>query len=246
MSAQPITQPAPPMWFTGCADVAHWDADVIRRQGRTLTDALKDAKSDGLALLLIKCTEGGDGPASGVPYVDPAFADWSNACAAAGVERGFYAVGTDSSDGVNQAAFFDRVLRRYGFDPATSLCALDREPNNPPMSPLHAEQFVTAWRAMTKRWPLYYRNESAYVWDVQNSASPSLVECPLWLAKYGEYHSTPAFDLWQYQGAESDANECPSDSVTFPRHFAGLGHVDRSAYRGTREELLAALATVGT
>ena len=177
--------------------------------------------------------------------MDPECANWSNAAEAVGLEYGYYHVATDSQDGAGQAAYFDRVLRGFGVDPAVRLCALDREPNKPPMSPLHAEQFVCAWRAQYQRWPLYYRNLSNFLEDLRNPASPSLKNCPVWLAKYGDGSPHVEFFLWQYMGTNSSAGEWPSDEQAYPRSFAGLGKVDRSAYPGTRAELLAALSTVG-
>jgi hypothetical protein len=234
--------------ITGICDVFHGDADAIRKRGVSLTQALLDAKADGLVLLIAKCTEGGDGPQSGAPYIDPAFADWVDAAASAGVALGTYHVGTDSQDGAGQAAFYDRTLRAHGIDPATSLCVLDREPNNPPMSPLHAEQFVTAWRAATNRWPVYYRNLGSTHGDYVNPASPSLKLCQIWLAAYGDFGKLGPkvpWWIWQYCGAESDLTEGPADLATFPRTIAGLGKTDRSAFHGTADELLAALATIG-
>lgn len=237
--------------FTGIIDVFYGDANAIRKRGHSLTDALKLAKMGAnLSLVFIKCTEGGDGPDSGTPYVDPEFNNWCNACVAAGVERAFYHVGTDSQDGGGQANFFAATLRKYGFNPAKEVCALDRETGKPNMTSKHAEQFITAWRAQFNRWVAYYRSLSSLRADATDPDCPSVLKCPPWVAGYGEFgpdgpHTPVPWWIWQYMGAESGPGEWPADPVAYPRVMAGVGVTDRNAYAGTSEQLIDLLETLG-
>jgi lysozyme len=114
------------------------------------------------------------------------------------------------------------------------------------MTLAQAEEFVSRIHEVTGRWPVLYSGRSFL--DEHNIPSTSVLgHCPLWLAQYGEeplHVPSPwaAWSLWQY----TDVADGPHDQVAYPRHTPGFGVlVDRSAFRGTLDELKSWWANAG-
>lgn len=195
------------------------------------------AAAQGLAALWAKTSQGKD-------WLDPSCGPFLDAARDVHVLRGEYHFGSRSSVGAVQGDWF---LDHAGRD---SLLALDWEPNpdtkNGTMTLTDAEAFVARVFERTRRWPVLYSGASF----LREQAIPStsvLGHCPLWIAQYGEeplHVPSPwlAWSLWQY----TDVAAGPHDTERFPRHTPGLGRlVDRSIFRGTREQLAAWWAVAG-
>lgn len=241
------TQPPSATLITGIADVYHGDADAIIARGLTLRDVIRTAKADQtgpLEYLIPKWTEGGK--LVGTPYTDPRAMAWIEAAVAESVPYGLYHFCTGTDTGVRQAKWCAESMRAHGIDPAkVAFLGVDYEhnPDGATATPRHVSDFCAAWLDLGGDVPWIYANAHDYA--VLIAHAPELKPYRWWAAGYG--NTRPAHcDLWQYMGAEcSEPWEFPRDSVMYPRAFAGLGKVDRSAYAGTREQMLAALGTVG-
>lgn len=236
---------------TGILDVSHDDTP----RG-SMHDALTAAIADGLVLLIAKATEGG--LRIPPPYVDPSFHAWSDGAGTLDLQFGAYHFMRNTDTGAAQAEFFYDSIVNTGRDPSQmALAALDFEPHrdsakkttNP--DPAIANAFVERWFALTGRYPWIYCDQSRaavlHAWNTAHNGSLHL--CPLWLAGYGippwpDSKLGPAI-IWQYTGAQASGGELPHDQHAYPVSIAGLGKTDRSAFRGTREELLALLASAG-
>jgi GH25 family lysozyme M1 (1,4-beta-N-acetylmuramidase) len=246
-----MTGPAAGPLTCSIVDVFSGDADNIIARGLTLEDALAQAKAAGLCdMVIAKASEGGDGPQSGKPFIDPKFSKWMEAALANGLIFGAYHVGTDSQSGGGEAEFFAKTLRSFGCDPANMLCVLDREPNKPPMTGAHANEFVQQWRSEFGRWLMYYRDSSDLSDDAKDKTFPLLASLPIWVAAYENagYNGpqTPfPWLLWQYLGANSGTGEWPADENLYPRTAPGVGQLDRSCWRGDRSNLSTMASVAG-
>ena len=228
--------PAPrPVWTTGIVDLHHHDA---------LND-LDAAVRDGLVALIHKVTEGKD-------WTDPRAKARLTAARARGVLCGAYHFASASTNGATQAAFFLRTVASIGLD--GMLLALDLE-HNPgsagTMSTAEAVAFCEAVHAATGRWPLFYAGLS----DLRNRVATAnamqratLSRCPLWLAAYGPDPAKitppnvwPAYALHQY----TNGGDGPHDATAWPKRVEGIGGCDRSAFRGSVDELRAWWGSAG-
>lgn len=218
--------------LTGIVDTysgdGEWDLDV--------------AKAGGVVALIHKATEGRT-------YSDPVF-DHAMRCAAlVGLLRGAYHYGRPG-DGAAQA---DRLIARAQVHGPDVLLALDLEGDldaDTTMSTAEARAFLERVRALTGRWPLLYGGRSKTKQRMREADAETravFARCPLWLAQYGEEPRTPPpwaqWDLWQYSDGKPD--DGPRDRVAFPRSTPGMHRADRSAWRGTRDELAAWWASCG-
>lgn len=165
----------------------------------------------------------------GAKAVDPTFAAASTAVPAAGLLWGAYHFGTGDEDGSKEAQFFLDTVK----PDARTLCVIDFEPNpSGTEMPLdHLFGWIETVQKATGRAPVVYGGKSLLFPAAGNASHPTLAACPLWVA---EYNSLPqpvgipaqvwkTWALWQY------AEGGTVDGVT--------GHVDRSRFNGTPEEL---------
>lgn len=233
------TRPATPL-VTGIVDVHHSDPDG---------DYPRAMREGGLVALLHKLTQGKD-------WTDKEFAAAMARAKTAGLLRGAYHFGSNSSSGAQQAEFFVATLRRLVPEPDDVLCALDFEHNPDPrggdMTVENARAFVVRVSELTGRWPLFYTGASR-LHGLRLAAGDVLGNCPLWLAQYGEPPRTvppcwhpapdggPGYSLWQY----TDYADGPRDQAKYPRAMPGFGKVDRSVFRGTVDELRTWWRTAG-
>lgn len=161
-----------------------------------------------------------------------------------------------AGDPIAQAdRFVARV--REAVEPESILLALDLEGSlslPTTMTTRDAARFVERVRELTGRWPLFYAGASKLRERARRDPNSMQVlgQCPLWLAQYGEEpdrEDIPAafpgdgWALWQYTSGKAG----PRDEVAFPRLTAGFkrGKQDRSAFRGTVEELRGWWSTAG-
>ncbi len=137
----------------------------------------------------------------------------------------------DGSDGYKQA---DHFLDAAQPEPHT-LMALDLEDNpggGGQVTAAIARAFVLRIKAVTGRLPWIY-GSNKLVDFAGAKGDLVLCQCPLWIARYGGHAPVvppgwKTWTLWQYQAGEGTSDPLP-----------GLGHVDRSQFSGTLEELKA-------
>lgn len=193
---------------------------------------LKEAFAGGIKALIHKATEGRD-------FKDKGFLAAIREARALGMLVGAYHFGSNSCPGAQQADFFLSVVAPV-LEPDL-LLVLDWETNpNAAAGTMHldnARAFVTRVYEKTGRWPVFYSYISMLRSQVIDPKDP-VGNCPLWCAKYGNGEPTPPkawkkLDLWQY----SDYANGPSDTAKYPRITPGMGPTDRSAFKGSYEEL---------
>lgn len=232
--------------LTPCVlDAAHWDADSHSDLAGDLARA-RDA--DGVALVVAKLTQGRHDPANPrQDYVDSTFVRWLEACRAIAMPIGCYHFGTNTAPGADQAAFFLTQVEAHGLDPHACVLAYDDEPN--PNHRLNtgtiedAEGFAGAIADSLGRFNLHYGSPS---YLARYAPGSPVGRCPLWIAEYGSSathgptvpRAWSTFALWQYSDGFYSASGLPKGTTGFPR-------MDRSVYRGTVDELRAALPGLG-
>lgn len=221
---------------TGIIDLHHHDGSYD----------LNAARERGMVALIHKATQGKD-------WRDPKFSAAMGLAAQARLLRGAYHFGSNSEEGEVQADFFlDRVASVVGDDAADALLVLDWENNpdatNGTMSADNARRFVKRVHEVTGRWPVLY-SFTHFLKTHLPGRDEVLANCPLWQSQFGEPPSKPAsptwqaIDLWQYtNGADG-----PRDQQRYPRKTPGFAREaqDRSAFRGTVEQLTAWWANAG-
>ncbi|WP_353279501.1 glycoside hydrolase family 25 protein [Wolbachia endosymbiont (group B) of Xanthorhoe designata] len=188
-------------------DLSHWKQDID----------FKLAKEDGILGVMHKATQG-------LKYVDPTYEERRKAAEEEGLLWGAYHFGVGEK-GKDQAEHF---LEKIG-DASQVLLALDIEENEGNnITPEQAEDFVNQVHEATGRLPLIYG--SAYF--LKDFATPTLMKCPLWIARWGESPMLPKgwndWILWQY----TDGQTGPE-----PHSVKGIGPCDRDKFNGTLEEL---------
>lgn len=220
--------------ITGIADVyggdGAWDLNI--------------AKQAGIVALIHKATEG-------MTYKDSVFAHGMRCAAMVGMLRGAYHFGRPG-DGAKQADEFLKIVSPFGND---ILLCLDLEgdlASPKTMKTEEAQAFLEQVRAVTGRWPLLYGGQSKTK-ERMRLAKASTKEvfsrCPLWLAKYGEEPVAPdpwdecGWSLWQFSDGKPDYG--PRDQTAFPRSTPGFHRCDRSAFKGSVEELKTFWETAG-
>jgi len=227
---------------TGILDCAHWDADDHPDLGASLAQAVA---ADGIVLVIAKITQGRD-------YVDPTWKRWVDACRQCNVKLGAYHFMSNTEAGELETEWFLAQIAASGLDPKTMPLASDFERNPKPgetASVPQAEAFVQRVHDKVGFWPLLYGDPSFHH-QITNPKSV-LVNCPLWPAEYGSSLAhggppvPPAFKaagktwtIWQYTDGIYSATDLPKLVTGFPR-------MDRSVYRGSSAELLAALPALG-
>jgi len=225
--------------FTGVVDVHHADHGYD----------LEVARAGGIAALWHKATEG-------TSFKDPAFARGMDAAHDAGLLRGAYHFASGTTDAVDQAREFLRIVGMVRGDCDILLCldlegGLDKPTT---MGTAEAARFVEYVRDASGRWPVLYAGasklrERARRWPADTAR---LARCPLWLAQYGERPRREripevfpggGWQLWQY----TNGREGPEDTEAFPRTVPGFERPaqDRSAFGGTPEELAVWWRTCG-
>jgi lysozyme len=227
--------------LTSCVlDVAHWDADDHHDLGADLAKAMADPVAPAAAVIA-KATQGKDA-------IDHSWLRWVETCKRASVEFGSYHFASNTEPGDQQADWYLTRLAAAGLDMAKTARALDFERNPNPlrtMSLQQAEAFVQHVFDKTGVWPLLYGDVSFHH-QITDPRSP-LVKCPLWVAMYGGSGPPvpPAFKaagkswkLWQHTDGKYGANGLPKSTPCFPR-------MDRSAYKGTVDELKAEWPRLG-
>lgn len=210
--------------------------------------SLPAVRDGGIVALIHKASEGST-------QTDSRFLPVMEEAHELGFLRGAYHFAR-SGDPVAQADRFVTIVRK-AVEPESILLALDLEgaldlPTT--MTTRDAARFVERVRELTGRWPLFYAGASKLRERARRDPNSMqvLARCPLWLAQYGEEparEKIPAafpgdgWALWQF----TNGKEGPNDQVAFPRITAGFkrGRQDRSAWRGTVEELRAWWATAG-
>lgn len=223
-----------PVLCTGIVDVHHADGRYD----------LAAARAGGIVALIHKATEGKD-------FRDKGFVSAMDAAKVAGLCRGAYHFGSNSTDGATQADFFLGVV-----GDRAELLVLDFETNPGSagtMTLANALAFVGRIHARTGRWPVFYgylsmlRSECARATPEQRAV---LARCPLWLAVYGSNPLTvrvpkawKSYFMLQY----TNGSDGPADQITFPRKTPGFARAgqDRSVFRGSAEELLVAWKLAG-
>jgi lysozyme len=103
----------------------------------------------------------------------------------------------------------------------------------PDMTLAQANEFVTAIKKITGRYPMVYGGHLLRE-SVKNANNTiPLAKCPLWYARYGDtpkglpVHIWPAYTLWQYSDGKRGLQ---------PRTVNGKG-IDRDTYLGTADDL---------
>ena len=189
-------------------DLSHWDRNID----------FKLAKKDGIVGIIHKATQG-------VEYVDPEYTKRRKTAEEEEILWGAYHFGV-GENGKDQAEHF---LETIG-DSSGVLLALDIEENKDGknITPKQAEDFINRVYVVTGRLPLIYGN--AYF--LKDFSTPTLTECPLWLAKWGAEPTLPIgwkkWTLWQYTDGQTGAK---------PHEVEGIGSCDRNKFNGTLEEL---------
>lgn len=191
------------------------------------TAAFATAKTSGVAMVILKATQGSD-------EVDNTFAERRAAAQAAGLLVGAYHF-CDGTDTGQQASHF---LGTVG-DLTGLVLALDAEAN--PTSQVTAYQvcgMIYEIEEKTGKAPLLYmgRNGPDNRGTYMNEANvvAYLAQCPLWLPEYGSTPVLPnGFTKWvmhQYTG----------DGINGSGFVAGIGSkLDRSFFAGTAADLTA-------
>lgn len=221
--------------ITGIVDIHHDDG----------TYDLDDVARGGVVALWHKATEG-------VTFRDPAFVTAMDRARSVGLLRGAYHFASGTSDAVEQAkAFLDDVAGLT--DHEGILLALDLEgalDSPKTMTTAEAARFVEYVHAVTGRWPVLYAGASKLRERARKHADDlaRMARCPLWLAQYGEMPTRvpdvwSSWSLWQY----TNGTDGPRDRERYPRKTPGFAREaqDRSAWRGTVEELRAWWLTCG-
>jgi GH25 family lysozyme M1 (1,4-beta-N-acetylmuramidase) len=189
------------------------------------------AKGAGWIAVLHKLTQG-------AMFVDPVALGRIASAARVGLLTGGYHYLTDEPLAVQVANFMHVVGQARAVSPSF-VCMLDFEPTAASAdSTRMADQFVSAVRSVTGRWPLLYTGR----WDVspETVATTSLPACPLMLSEYGTNPVCPIgwvnWNIHQY----SDGKVGPT-----PVSIPGIGYVDQSVFAGSRDELPAWWTTNG-
>lgn len=204
-----IATATPGMLINAVIDLSHWNQDIDFR----LT------KENGIVGIIHKATQG-------VKYVDPEYTKRKKAAEKEELLWGAYHFGVGEKSGKDQAEHF---LETIG-DSSNILLALDIEENKDGKSimPKQAEDFVNRVYLVTGRLPLIYGSPSF----LKDFATPTLTECPLWLAKWGTKLTLPIgwrnWTLWQYTDGQTGAK---------PHEVEGIGKCDRNKFNGTLKEL---------
>ncbi len=223
--------------YTGILDVSHWEFDSLKGK---LAPALAAAKAAGIGAVIAKATQGKD-------YVDPTWPMWAAAIREAGLLLGAYHFNSNSSPGDQQADWFLKAVDGVA-DLRTTLLCLDYESNPNPahtMTQSDARAFVHRVHARTERLtgrhPMIY-GDSSFLSQF-NVAGDLIGEFPLWIAAYGPSvpklprawtgYTMPGYSLFQY----TNGTDGPADQTTWPRKTPGFGACDRSAFRGTFNDL---------
>lgn len=214
-------------WCTGCVDVAHWEWDNLHHSEASLDKALAAFKAAGGVIVWAKTTQGKD-------YVDPSWSVFVAAVRRAGLLLGAYHFGSNTSPGEQQAQWF--MQHAQGAD----IYALDFEDNpdaSHTMTVDQARAFCAEVFKVQGRHPVLYTGLSFICARVHDPHDP-LGACPLWLAAYGPTDpKVPScwehWELFQF----TDGTFGPWDQTTYPRSTPGFGHVDRSGFKGTPDEL---------
>lgn len=123
------------------------------------------------------------------------------------------------------------------------LLVLDWETNNSSagtMTRENARGFVARVREKAGVVPVLYSYESFLLEELKTSPDEVLASCPLWVASYSAPPRVPSawsdWMMWQYSGDVGG----PADQHKFPRATPGFRcAVDRSAFKGTEDELRA-------
>ncbi|GFR05362.1 glycosyl hydrolases 25 family protein [Trichonephila clavata] len=203
-----IATATPGMLINAVIDLSHWNQDIDFR----LT------KEDGILGIIHKATQG-------LKYVDGEYAKRRKVAEEEEILWGAYHFGV-GENGKDQANHF---LETVG-DHSQVLLALDIEENQSGknITPKQAEDFVNRVYVVTGRLPLIYGNAHF----LKDFATPTLTECPLWLAKWGGEPTLPIgwrnWTLWQYTDGKSGEK---------PNSVEGIGPCDRNKFNGTLEEL---------
>ncbi|WP_419198851.1 glycoside hydrolase family 25 protein [Wolbachia endosymbiont of Rhagoletis cingulata] len=203
-----IIATAPGMHINAVVDISHWNESVD----------FKLAKEDGILGVIHKATQG-------LKYIDPTYVERKKAAEEEGLLYGAYHFGV-GENGKDQAEHFLETVS----DSSKVLLALDIEENKDGenITPKQAEDFVNRVYLITGRLPLIYGSPSF----LEDFATPTLTECPLWLAKWGKEPTLPIgwrkWTLWQYTDGKSGEKQ---NSVE------GIGPCDRNKFNGTLEEL---------
>lgn len=203
-----IATGTPGMLVNAVIDLSHWNQDIDFR----LT------KEDGILGIIHKATQG-------LKYIDPTYVERKKTAEEEGILWGAYHFGV-GENGKDQAEHFLETID----DSSKILLALDIEENKDgeSITPKQAEDFVNRVYLVTGRLPLIYGN--AYF--LKDFATPTLTECPLWLADWGKEPTLPIgwrkWTLWQYTDGKSGEK---------PNSVEGIGPCDRNKFNGTLEEL---------
>ncbi len=227
---------APSTWHAAVADFYHgdrFDAGLVARAG--------------IEAVILKAS-------TGVGSRDPAFAQRMKDSLARGMVLSAYAFGTDQHPGAEQWRYFrgvwDAACGSNSIDPRALPVWLDAERN--------AVGGTTMSRAKLLEW-LAAAETDGYRAGIYSYASllhgyfPDPLDLvgrfPLWLSWPGEIEhlvtALPApwkrrgLALLQYSTALHGPTDGPRDTITFPRGIQELGGCDRSAYPGTKDEMLA-------
>lgn len=201
------------MAYEGIIDISHW-------QNRP---KLAAAKAAGFGAVIIKATQG-------VSATDADYAANVAEAAANDFLIGAYHFG-EPGQGLAQAEFFLDVVKP---NPQT-LVALDFERGSGELMAVQdAIDFVTHVYQSLGRWPVIYGGADLKQ-QLAGEGNPTLSNCPLWLAQYGNTAVLPSgwasWTLWQF----SDDNfNRPETKVP------GVSPVDRDRFDGDFAALAAA------
>jgi lysozyme len=186
-------------------------------------ESFREAYDHGIRLVIHKATQGRG-------FIDPDFRAVRDRLAEHLPDMKFGAYHfADARPVQAQVRHFLQVAR------GVKLLALDWEDNHGgggTMSLAQAEAFVQMVFDKTGRWPLLYSGSTLKA-NPPKKGSP-LLNCELWLAQYADEPTLPAgwkskgFRLWQY----TDGQAGPDPTFT-----PGIGHVDRSIFNGTPEDM---------
>lgn len=176
------------------------------------------AKAAGIAAVILKASQGAG-------WVDPTFAERTEAAEGTGLLRGAYHF-LDGSDPPAQADhFLDTVS---GCCPGGLLALdLERSPAGAGPTPERAAATAERIRERTGRWPVIYVGR----WSLP-APHPVLARCPLWLPEYGGNPVCPPgwrrWHLWQHTDGRAGLA---------PQPVPGIGRCDRSRYAGPAADL---------
>ncbi len=183
----------------------------------TLT-SLQPAKDSGILGVIHKATQG-------TTYVDPTYEQRRALAQAAGLLWGAYHFGEAGNVDQQVAHFLD--VAKPG---PTDLLVLDFETNTTgdTMSVAEAADFVGQVFTRTGSYPTLYSGYAFFKAKLAAAATTPLVNCRLWIARYGDNEPTlPApfntYALWQY----TDGSIGPD-----PHTVPGIGACDRDTFNG--------------